>query len=118
MARFYGKVGYGESVEKSDGVWDDVITEFNYYGDVVQNSRRLSEGESVNSNILVSNSISIVADDHAMKHFHAIRYVEWGGGFVGSNYVYGPPPPPPSQVGRTLQWPSADALSFKPFLRL
>jgi hypothetical protein len=79
MARFYGKVGYGESVEKSDGVWDDVITEFNYYGDVVQNSRRLSEGESVNSNILVSNSISIVADDHAMKHFHAIRYVEWAG---------------------------------------
>lgn len=79
MARFYGKVGYGETVEKSDGVWDDVITEVNYYGDVVQNSRRLTEGESVNSNVFLSNSISIVADEKAMNHFHAIRYVEWAG---------------------------------------
>lgn len=79
MARFYGKVGYGTTVEKAAGVWEDNITEVAYYGDVVRNSRRLTEGESVNNNLTVGNSISIVADEYAVNHFFAIRYVEWAG---------------------------------------
>lgn len=79
MAKFYGKVGYGESVEKSNGIWEDVITERPYYGDVVRNSRKLVAGEEINSDITVGNSIRIVADDHANQHFFAIRYVEWAG---------------------------------------
>lgn len=79
MARFYGKVGYGQTVEKAPGVWEDNITEIQYYGDVIRNSRRLTEGESVNDNLTVGNSISIVADEYANNHFFAIRYVEWAG---------------------------------------
>lgn len=79
MARFYGKVGYGESVEQAAGVWVDEITEYSYYGDVVRNIRRLREGENLNSDLSVGNSISIVADEFANEHFHAIRYVEWAG---------------------------------------
>jgi hypothetical protein len=79
MARFHGKVGYGETVETSPGVWEDVITERSYFGDVLRNTRRLQEGESVNDNLSVNNSISIVADAYANEHFFAIRYVEWMG---------------------------------------
>jgi len=79
MARFHGKVGYGETVETSPGVWEDVITERSYFGDVLRNTRRLQEGESVNDNLSVNNSISIVADAYANDHFFAIRYVEWMG---------------------------------------
>jgi hypothetical protein len=79
MARFHGKVGYGETVETSPGVWDDVITERSYFGDVLRNSRRLREGESVNDDLSVNNSISIVADAYANDHFFAIRYVQWMG---------------------------------------
>jgi len=79
MAKFFGKIGYGETVEKSPGVWEDTIVEDNYYGDVVRNTRKLTEGESANSDITVNNSISIVADAYANEHFFAIRYVEWAG---------------------------------------
>lgn len=77
--RFFGEVGYGESTETSPGVWEFVITERNYRGDVVRNTRRLESGETLNDNILVNNSISIVADDHANEHFFKIKYVVWQG---------------------------------------
>jgi hypothetical protein len=79
MARFYGRVGYGESVETADGVWEDQITERSYYGDVVRNARAIRDGESLNFDLTVQNSISIVADAYANDHFFAIRYVEWAG---------------------------------------
>ncbi len=77
--RFFGEVGYGESTETSPGVWEFVITEREYRGDVVRNTRRLESGETLNDNILVNNSISIVADDHANEHFFKIKYVGWQG---------------------------------------
>jgi hypothetical protein len=79
MAKFHGEIGYGESVEKAPGVWEDTITEKSYFGDVVRNSRQLREGEGVNDNLSVGNSISIVADAYANEHFFAIRYIKWAG---------------------------------------
>jgi hypothetical protein len=82
MARFYGEVGYGESEESApgSGVWIDNITEFSYYGDVIRNTRKLGEREErLNSDITVSNSISIVASQYAIEHFFNIKYVRWAG---------------------------------------
>lgn len=79
MAKFFGKIGYGEATETSPGVWEDTIVEYPYYGDVVRNTRKLSEGESLNNDLSVSNSISIVADAYANEHFFAIRYIQWAG---------------------------------------
>lgn len=79
MAKFYGVIGYGETVEKDPGVWDDIIVERKYYGDVVRNTRKLQNGEKVNNDLSVGNSISIVADAYANEHFFAIRYIRWAG---------------------------------------
>lgn len=82
MTRFYGNVGYGISEETptDSGNWVDVITERPYFGDVVRNTRKLDPNtESVNSDISVGNSISIVADGYAFEHWHQIKYVEWEG---------------------------------------
>lgn len=79
MAKFYGKIGYGETVESAPGVWSDSIVEHSYFGDVVRNTRRLQEGENLNNDLSVGNSISIVADAYANNHFFAIRYIEWAG---------------------------------------
>lgn len=79
MARFYGRIGYGESVEAAEGVFSDEIVERSYYGDIIRNARNLREGENLNPDLSVQNSISIVADAYANEHFHAIRYVEWAG---------------------------------------
>jgi hypothetical protein len=79
MARFFGRVGYGETVEVTPGVWEDNIVERSYFGDVIRNARNLREGENLNMDLSVQNSISIVADAYANDHFFAIRYVEWAG---------------------------------------
>lgn len=79
MAKFHGKIGYGETVEVTPGVHRDVIVERQYFGDVIRNTRNLAEGENLNKDLSLGNSISIVADAYASEHFFAIRYVEWAG---------------------------------------
>lgn len=79
MAKFYGPIGYGITSETAPGVWTDTIVERNYRGDVLQNYRKISQGESVNDDIEVSNRLSIISDPFAMQHFHTIKYVKWMG---------------------------------------
>lgn len=79
MAKFYGKIGYGETTEDGSGVWKDNITEREYYGDLVRNTRRLQTSDQLNNNINVANEISILADPFANQNFHLMRYVEFMG---------------------------------------
>lgn len=79
MAKFYGPVGYAVKEETAPGVWEDKIVEYNYYGDLVRNTRRLQTSESLNDDINVANEISIVADPFAMQNFHKMRYVAFMG---------------------------------------
>lgn len=79
MAKWYGMIGFAESVETAPGVWDDVIVDRPYFGDLNRNSRRLQTANQLNDDINVSNEISIVADPFAMNNFHSMRYVEFMG---------------------------------------
>lgn len=79
MAKFYGNVGYAVSIETAPGIWEERIVEKPYFGDVVQNSRRLKEGENLNHDIFLTNALSILADAYMHNHFFAIRYVMWAG---------------------------------------
>ena len=79
MGKFYGSIGYAETVETSPGVWVEQITERKYYGDVNRDSRRLQSANQLNDNINVSSEISIVADPYAYNHFHSMRYAEFMG---------------------------------------
>lgn len=81
MTRFCDVVGYGESLESDSGVWTDNITEVTYFGDVVRNTRKLDPGDKVNDDIVVNNSISIIADEYAFNNFMNIKYVRWAGAF-------------------------------------
>lgn len=81
MTRFFGEVGYGDSVETppESGVWVDTIFETKYYGDVIRTARQLQHGVGLNDDIVVNNSISIVADDFAFNNFMKIKYIRWDG---------------------------------------
>ena len=75
MAKFYGVIGYEQTIETSPGVWEESIVERNYYGDVERNTRRLQSSEYLHDDITISNEISIVADPFATDNFHSMRYV-------------------------------------------
>lgn len=79
MAKFYGAIGYGNTVETAPGVWEDVIIDHKYYGDVIRNTRQLGEGATLNDNLLIGNSFSILADAYAYENFYAMRYITWAG---------------------------------------
>ena len=79
MAKFYGAIGYAKTAETMPGVWTEQITERDYYGDVIRNSRRLQSSDKVNDDISISNQISIVADPYAINNFHSMRYAEFMG---------------------------------------
>ena len=82
MAKFYGVIGYVETVETEPGIWEEQITERSYYGELVRNTSKFQTSGEVNDNINVSNEISIVADPYAIQKFCFMRYVE----FMGVNW--------------------------------
>lgn len=61
-------------------MYKDQITEKKYFGDVIDNARRIQEsGDQLNRDITVENLISVVADATLNKHYFAIRYIKWMG---------------------------------------
>lgn len=79
MAKFYGAIGFAETVETSPGVHSEQVTERNYYGDIIRNVRALQTTDQLNDNITVNNTVSIIADPYANDHFHSMRYAIWQG---------------------------------------
>lgn len=77
MSRWYGKIGYSETMEKEPGDWVEDIVEKSYYGDMYRNTRLLQNSSGINDNINIANQISIVADPYAHDHIFAMRYVEF-----------------------------------------
>ena len=80
MAKWYGKVGYSETVETAPGVWMPQDTVCEYYGDVLRNTTRWSgNSNSTNDNLTVTTQISIVADAFAIMKSHTIKWIEFMG---------------------------------------
>ena len=80
MNKWYGKIGFADHVETSPGIWEEVITERSYYGDIIRVSRSLTTtGDAINDDVNISNKISIVADPYANQHIFAMRYIDFQG---------------------------------------
>lgn len=79
MAKWYGLIGFGETVETSPGVWGESIKTRSYFGDVIRNIHRTQSSENLNDNLNVSNKISIVSDPYANKNFSLMKFLEFMG---------------------------------------
>lgn len=79
MAKWFGKIGYAETVETNPGVWKEQITTRDYYGDLTRNTRRLQSADKVNDDLNISNELSVVSDPYAINNFHSMRYAEFMG---------------------------------------
>lgn len=80
MAKWYGKVGYSETVETAPGVWTPQDTIREYYGDVIRNTTKWTgNSDSTNDELTVSSQISIVADPFAIDKCYSIKWIEFMG---------------------------------------
>ena len=80
MSKWFGKIGFCETVETEPSVYEERMTERDYYGDMLRNTRRLQSAENVNDNVALSNQLSVIMDPYAQEHFSDIRYVTLYGG--------------------------------------
>lgn len=79
MAKWFGSIGYSETVETRPGVWEERVSERPYYGDMLRNVRRRDKADQLNDELNISNELSVVSDPYAMENFHAIRYATYMG---------------------------------------
>lgn len=84
MARFHGKVGFIRTEETDPinhpSVWKEVAKEYYYYGDVLKNTHRWDNvSNGTNENLVINNTISIIADSFANQNIGAMRYVSFNG---------------------------------------
>ena len=99
MTKWFGKVGYSETVETVPGVWTPQDTVREYYGDVKRNSTRWSgNSESTNDNLTVNTQISIVADPFAIEKFYSMQWIE----FMGAKWKLTTVEPQPPRLLLTL----------------
>ena len=54
MAKFYGKIGYIQTVESEPGYWEEKAIEREYYGDITRNSSRYQQDGHINENIVIN----------------------------------------------------------------
>lgn len=78
MAKFYGPVGYVETVETKPGVWTQKVTERYYSGDTQRSSSSwTNSSNSTNDDLRLDCQISVVADPFAYQNFRFIKYVKY-----------------------------------------
>lgn len=79
MAKFYGNIGFASVEETNPGVFEEIVHERKYYGDVIKNNRGYQNSGNVNDNLTISNEISIISDHYSNDNYANIRYVEYMG---------------------------------------
>ena len=76
MAKWFGKIGYVVTEETEPGVWEETVTEREYFGDMTSDRRKRQNSGEVNDDINLANVISIVADPFAYQNCSNMAYVE------------------------------------------
>lgn len=82
MAKWFGVIGFAETVETKPGVWEEKIIEREYYGDLIKHGRRLQSADKINDDITISNEISVVSDPYSVEHIYEMHYLT----FMGSKW--------------------------------
>lgn len=72
-------IGFSSSEMVAPGVYEDIITERKYYGDVTKDFRKDTRTDKVVRDIDISNTFSIVADPFAFENFQFIKYLKYMG---------------------------------------
>ena len=75
MAKTPLTIGFATTQETSPDVFTELIEEKIYVGDLFRQKQSNMSGDSVNPNLKLSNTISILADDYMRSNSKNIRYV-------------------------------------------
>lgn len=77
--KYYGMIGFSETVQTGLDDWETQIREYPYAGDINRVSTSWKTSEHMNEDLTVSMEISFIGDTHALENFANIRYATWRG---------------------------------------
>lgn len=91
MSRFSGKLGFVMTHETEEGVWLENIFELPVKGTIRNLYVRNDNASSVNTNLRLTNEISILLDSKIQTYLETLRYVvykgsKWEVQSIGVNY--------------------------------
>lgn len=78
MAKFYGNITFSITEPRSDrpSIYEEHPTDVLYYGEIHSNRRRYYTNNKTNDDIEITQELSILSDDFAIKHCSEIKAVE------------------------------------------
>lgn len=91
MSRFSGKLGFVMTHETEEGVWLENFVEIPVKGIIRSLYARNDNSSSVNTNLRLTNEISILMDTKIETYLETLKYVVWKGSkwevqSIGVNY--------------------------------
>lgn len=91
MSRFSGKLGFVMTRETEEGVWLENFVEIPVKGIIRSLYARNDNSSSVNTNLRLTNEISILMDTKIETYLETLKYVVWKGSkwevqSIGVNY--------------------------------
>lgn len=91
MSRFSGKLGFVITRETEEGVWLEDKIEIPAKGTIRSLYVRNDNGSSVNSNLRLTNEVSILLNTKFKTYLETLKYVVWKGSkwevqSIGVNY--------------------------------
>lgn len=91
MSRFSGKLGFVMTHETEEGVWLENVVELRVKGTIRSLYVRNDNSSSVNTNLRLTNEISILMDTKIETYLETLKYVVWKGSkwevkSIGVNY--------------------------------
>lgn len=91
MSRFSGKLGFVMTRETEEGVWFEDVVEIPVKGTIRSLWVRNDNNASVNTDLRLTNEISVLMDTKIKTHLETLKYVVWKGSkwevqSIGVNY--------------------------------
>lgn len=91
MSRFSGKLGFVMTNETEEGVWLENFVELPVKGTIRSLYVRNDNSTSVNTNLSLTNEISVLIDTKIETYLETLKYVVWKGSkwevrSIGVNY--------------------------------
>lgn len=77
--KFHGVIGFADYAETSPGIYEEVIVEKEYSGDIIRRSSKYSASQSINDNLTLSMQLSVIVNPYLAANFPQAKYVVYGG---------------------------------------
>ena len=79
MSRFSGKLGFVTTRETEEGVWLEDVIELKTKGTIRSLYVRNDNSSSANTNLRLTNEISVLMDSKLQIYLETLKYVVWKG---------------------------------------